>query len=70
MSIPCACFLTAIVTLTIAAASYGGITTDAVDRPNPEWIARHAEINERVKRGNVDLIFVGDLITEGAAPSC
>jgi len=29
------------------------------------WQTRHAQMNERVKQGNVDLIFVGDSITHG-----
>jgi lysophospholipase L1-like esterase len=29
------------------------------------WLQRHEAINARVKQGNVDLIFIGDSITEG-----
>lgn len=29
------------------------------------WRARHNSMNERVKKGNVDLIFIGDSITHG-----
>jgi lysophospholipase L1-like esterase len=29
------------------------------------WLKRHEAINARVKQGNVDLIFIGDSITEG-----
>jgi len=29
------------------------------------WMKRHESFNERVKKGNVDLIFVGDSITQG-----
>lgn len=29
------------------------------------WLKRHESFNERVKRGNVDLIFIGDSITQG-----
>lgn len=29
------------------------------------WMDRHKEMNERVKQGNVDLIFIGDSITHG-----
>ena len=36
-----------------------------VPRPKRQnWLARHAEFNERAKQGNVDLLFVGDSITE------
>lgn len=34
-----------------------------VSRFEEEWIERHNQFNERVKQGNVDLIFVGDSIT-------
>lgn len=29
------------------------------------WMRRHESFNERVKQGNVDLIFIGDSITQG-----
>lgn len=29
------------------------------------WIKRHESMNERVKEGNVDLVFIGDSITQG-----
>ena len=29
------------------------------------WMQRHESMNERVKQGNVDLIFIGDSITQG-----
>lgn len=29
------------------------------------WMDRHNSFNERVKKGNVDLIFIGDSITQG-----
>jgi beta-glucosidase len=29
------------------------------------WVKRHESFNERVKQGNVDLIFIGDSITQG-----
>jgi lysophospholipase L1-like esterase len=50
------------------------VTTMMGERENPEmpvplepgrWLQRHEAINARVKQGNVDLIFVGDSITEG-----
>jgi beta-glucosidase len=40
---------------------------DAV-KPVPRdggWMKRHESFNERVKKGNVDLIFIGDSITQG-----
>jgi beta-glucosidase len=42
-------------------------TNDAVV-PVPRegnWMRRHESFNERVKQGNVDLIFIGDSITQG-----
>jgi beta-glucosidase len=29
------------------------------------WLKRHESFNERVKQGNVDLVFIGDSITQG-----
>jgi len=46
----------------------------AQDKPNDaiipapregNWMRRHEAFNERVKQGNVDLIFIGDSITQG-----
>ncbi|MBI1903956.1 MAG: GDSL family lipase [Planctomycetia bacterium] len=40
---------------------------DAV-KPVPReggWMNRHHAMNERVKKGNVDLVFIGDSITQG-----
>ena len=37
-----------------------------VPRPRREnWMKKHHEFNERAKKGNVDLLFIGDSITEG-----
>lgn len=30
-----------------------------------DWMDRHSQMNERVKQGNVDLVFIGDSITHG-----
>ncbi len=41
--------------------------TSAAVTPLPRegnWIKRHESFNERVKQGNVDLIFIGDSITQ------
>ena len=43
---------------------------DPVPRPGA-WMQRHERINERAKQGDVDLLFIGDSITQGwetAAP--
>ena len=46
----------------------------AEDKPNDAvvpvpreggWMKRHESFNERVKQGNVDLLFIGDSITQG-----
>jgi lysophospholipase L1-like esterase len=46
----------------------------AQDKPNDalvpaprdaNWMRRHESFNERVKQGNVDLVFIGDSITQG-----
>lgn len=39
--------------------------TDPVPRDAKWWAERHAAMNARVKQGNVDVIFIGDSITQG-----
>lgn len=39
--------------------------TTSVARADDWWLARHAAMNERVKQGAVDLVFIGDSITQG-----
>ena len=42
--------------------------TKPVPRNGPRdkgWMARHLKMNERVKQGHVDLVFIGDSITNG-----
>jgi beta-glucosidase len=36
-----------------------------VPREDNGWMARHQSMNDRVKQGNVDLLFIGDSITHG-----
>jgi lysophospholipase L1-like esterase len=38
--------------------------TTAVQRRKVGWLDQHKKLVERVKKGNVDLIFIGDSITE------
>ena len=45
-----------------AAPKHSAITP--VDRDGERWQARHAAMNQRVAKGNVDLIFIGDSITQ------
>ncbi len=53
--------------LTTAGVAQEAAKHDAVT-PVPReggWMNRHNSFNERVKQGNVDLIFIGDSITQG-----
>ena len=36
-----------------------------VPRTEEGWVKRHQSMNDRVKQGNVDLLFIGDSITHG-----
>ncbi len=50
-----------------AQATAQATASDAVT-PAPrdgDWRKRHEAMNERVKQGNVDLVFIGDSITQG-----
>lgn len=38
---------------------------DPVSRDRAGWMGRHEKMNARVKQGNVDLVFIGDSITQG-----
>jgi beta-glucosidase len=40
-------------------------TVKAEPRSDNEWKQRHESMNERVKKGNVDLLMIGDSITHG-----
>ncbi len=62
----------AVATLIALAAS--AATSVAQDKPNDavvpvprdgNWMKRHDSFNERVKKGNVDLLLIGDSITQG-----
>ncbi len=39
--------------------------TQPAPREGDWWTARHKGMNDRVKQGNVDLVFIGDSITQG-----
>jgi lysophospholipase L1-like esterase len=47
----------------------GAIAANSATKPEPRkddwWQERHAQMNERVKQGNADLLFIGDSITHG-----
>ncbi|MCA9105093.1 MAG: GDSL family lipase [Planctomycetales bacterium] len=50
-----------------AVAQDAAVEHDAI-RPVPRdggWMNRHNSMNERVAKGNVDLVFIGDSITQG-----
>ncbi|MCC6126782.1 MAG: GDSL family lipase [Pirellulales bacterium] len=40
-------------------------TVKPVSKPDPKWNKRHQSMNDRVKKGNVDLLLIGDSITNG-----
>lgn len=40
-------------------------TTTPASKSEDWWQRRHAKINDRAKQGDVDLIFIGDSITQG-----
>ena len=53
--------------LTTAGTAQEAKPNDAIVPVHREgtWMTRHNSFNERVKQGNVDLIFIGDSITQG-----
>lgn len=46
-------------------AAAANSATEAAPKNEEWWQARHAQMNERVKQGNADLLFIGDSITHG-----
>jgi beta-glucosidase len=53
--------------LSVSALIAQNTENDAI-KPVPRdgnWMKRHESFNERVKQGNVDLLFIGDSITQG-----
>ena len=65
--------ITQVILLTISTFAFGasGKKHSAVEPAHRHswWTLRHIAVNERVKKGDVDLIFIGDSIThswEGA----
>ena len=57
-----AAMLTALV---VAKDSPSNVAATPAAKPDAWWQQRHEAMNARVKQGNVDLIFVGDSITQG-----
>ncbi len=60
-------FLLFLVTLTFTVVPAGWAENSAVvpvARTNANWILRHESINQQVRQGHIDLIYVGDSIVE------
>ena len=60
----CSLACVALVGLT-RADDQGSATVRPVPRTDKGWVDRDAAFNERVKQGNVDLLLIGDSITQG-----
>lgn len=56
--------LTAVALLAAAAPSAANDAVMPVPRDGG-WMKRHEQINERTKQGDIDLVFLGDSITQG-----
>src|SRR5690554_3527893 len=55
-----------VMSLGVAAQDGAGNTAvQPVPREEAWWVERHQKVNERVAQGEVDLIFIGDSITQG-----
>jgi lysophospholipase L1-like esterase len=68
------CLLAVIAALAVVPAVSFAQDKSSQEKPNDaivpvprdaNWMKRHDSFNERVKQGNVDLIFIGDSITQG-----
>lgn len=58
--------LACVLTLTAAAARADDVPSTLKPEPREGgWMDRHNSFNERVKQGDVDLLFIGDSITQG-----
>lgn len=60
--------LAAFLLFSMALTSCAVVQHSAVDpepRENEWWVKRHESFNERARQGDVDLIFIGDSITQG-----
>lgn len=57
----------ALMLLALAAAAAPAENSAVVPVPRTDdwWQKRHASFNDRVKQGNVDIVFIGDSITQG-----
>ncbi|MCK5862035.1 MAG: hypothetical protein KAH38_06100, partial [Candidatus Hydrogenedentes bacterium] len=59
------CFLTTLLLLTVMPLAIAAPTTEPVSKQDGWWQDRNAAVNERVKEGDVDMLFIGDSITHG-----
>jgi len=59
------CGLGALALLLVAGLAHANSATEPAPKNEEWWQARHAQMNERVKQGNADLLFIGDSITHG-----
>ncbi|TWU14976.1 GDSL-like Lipase/Acylhydrolase [Novipirellula galeiformis] len=60
--------LVVVAVLTTTASAQQTATVHDAIKPVPRaggWMKRHEAMNTRVKQGNVDLVFIGDSITQG-----
>jgi lysophospholipase L1-like esterase len=69
-SLPKLLWTVALVVTSLVGASRGADTGPVTVQPvpradNPGWMARHEKFNERIKQGRVDLLLIGDSITQG-----
>ena len=60
-----AVFAVSVTSLISIVAQAATTTEPAAKLEEAWWKERHESINKRVKEGNVDLIFLGDSITQG-----
>ena len=60
----CALLFVGLIT-TVRAADTLPDTVKPVPRPDKWWTDRNDKFNERIKQGNVDLLLIGDSITQG-----
>lgn len=59
------CGLVTLALVFAVGAAHANSATEPAPKNEEWWQARHASMNERVKQGNADLLFIGDSITHG-----
>ncbi len=58
-------FLSLLLAAGLQAEAPVNVATTPVPRPEPGLVARHAQFNEISKKGEAELVFLGDSITQG-----